>query len=152
VSFDFAIALFIKCFIDFGGHRKNLMMLCDVSVFSFVLKVFEFLNSGGHQVHLLSCMLIVFIVKFFSYENLSFQHFFWCPPSWNVILFIFKLSKLIVSIFGLYQSPELIKYMLYHFNNHGLMGESTLQGGGGGKNVVTLYYFLGVSMFEFQPW
>jgi hypothetical protein len=28
-------------------------------------------------------------------------------------------------------------------------GESTLQGD---KNVVTLYCFPGVSMFEFQPW
>jgi len=68
----------------------------------------------------------------------------------NVILFIFKLLKLIVYVFGLFQSIELINYMLYPFNNHELMGESTLLGGVGG-NVVTLYCFPGVSMFELQP-
>jgi hypothetical protein len=31
----------------------------------------------------------------------------------DVILFIFKLSKFIVSILGLFQSPKLIKYVLY---------------------------------------
>jgi hypothetical protein len=43
-----------------------------VLVISFVLKVFEFLNSSDHQVDLLSCMLIVLMVKNYSYENLSF--------------------------------------------------------------------------------
>jgi ribose/xylose/arabinose/galactoside ABC-type transport system permease subunit len=70
MSFDFATKFFKKCFIDFGGCREILMMLCNVFVISLVLKVFEFLNFGDYQVDLVSCMLIVLMVKNYSYENL----------------------------------------------------------------------------------
>jgi hypothetical protein len=79
VSFDFVTELLTKCFIDFDGHHKNFAMLCNALVLFPVLRVFKFLNSSGHQVYLLACMLIVMMVRYYSYEDLSFQHFVWCP-------------------------------------------------------------------------
>jgi hypothetical protein len=37
----------------------------------------------------------------------------WCSLGWRCYSIYFKLSKLIVSIFGLFQCLELIKYMLF---------------------------------------
>jgi hypothetical protein len=92
------LILLTKCFIDFGVRHKNLVMLCYVSITNLILKVFKFLNSGGHQVYLLSCMLII-LMKIWHFNTLFSSH-----QVENVILFIFKLLKLIVYIFGLFQS------------------------------------------------
>jgi hypothetical protein len=90
VSFDFAIELLAKCFIDFGGHHENLAMLSNALILFPVLKVFEFFNSSGHWVHLLSCMLIVMMVKKTILMRICrFNTLFGAHQLEDVILFFF---------------------------------------------------------------
>jgi hypothetical protein len=54
-----------------------------------------------------------FLCKFCCFNTLFGAH-----HVENVILVIFKLSKFIVFIFGLFQSPKLIKYVLMALGNY----------------------------------
>jgi hypothetical protein len=56
-------------------------------------------------------MLIILMVKKILMKTCHYNSLFGDHQVEDVILFIFKFSKLIVFIFGLFQSPELIKYM-----------------------------------------
>jgi hypothetical protein len=49
-------------------------------------------------------------------QNCHFNTLFDAHQVEDVILFIFKLSKLISFIFGLFQSSQLIKYVLKYYN------------------------------------
>jgi hypothetical protein len=75
------------------------------------------------------CSLMMNLTRPFEIQNgmdFSLNHskdiLFGAHQVEDVILFIFKLSKLIIFIFGFFQSPELIKYVLNWASTKGTRG------------------------------
>jgi hypothetical protein len=56
-------------------------MLCDVLVIFPIVKVLFVLKFGWPPSLSIVMYFFVMMVKIYFYENLSFQHFGWCPPS-----------------------------------------------------------------------
>jgi hypothetical protein len=89
------------------------MMLCNVLVLHPSFYGFLVLNIWWPQ-----DLSIIMNVNYFHGEKhflckFVISMFFLCPPIEDVIIFILKLSKFIVFIFEPFQSPKLIKYVLY---------------------------------------
>jgi hypothetical protein len=100
--------LYNKKGLEFGYGIRFFKKLINYIIIS-ISKVLLVFKLWWPPSYLLSCMLIVLMVKKILMKICCFNTLFCAHRVENIILFIFKLSKLTVFIFELFQSPKLIK-------------------------------------------
>jgi hypothetical protein len=127
-----------NCFVVWCGMGKFDFLLCFVEVLLLVWSLWLLVEFGvGKELVVEKCGVLSCIAT-----RIGFHVIFVFPLKCNCFIFIlwFKRFLCVLFVFILWNT-NVVTNKLWVKSHYG-----------GAKNVVILYYFIGVSMFELQPW